>query len=262
MPTAIGPFDVEGSREDRRQVRRALKRCTYDLAAGLPYRITVEYRPPEKMPALPPPEKGKSKGYAYGRTIVVAKGLGDHLATYVILHEAAHHLRLSAAKMRDLMLLMTPKVQGLPTGGKLTDDERVAIRRAWRGNLYLLRPRECWPDSFPEAYSKPRMRSPYQGWYQRAIPDRDYPKARAIVERVPPEPEPDEVDPDEPEPLPPPLPPADAAAQAMEDAHELIDAQAATIAWQADQIGLAVRALTAPQPIPADEPEVEGDASA
>jgi hypothetical protein len=185
----IGPWDlVDGTERDETLLKRARARSTAEWQELLPYRLTVHFRPRSSMPKIPTSEV-PAKGYAYGKTILVARGVADAESIYIVLHETAHHLRLTAKQKLGIMELFRPRLHGLPADAS-SKENRAKIHARFAGKEYWWRPHECHCDQHVVWYTKPKLASPYG--YQRRIDDGQ--AYRAILEQEPTVTLPDEAD--------------------------------------------------------------------
>lgn len=175
----IGPWDViDPSKRDEELMREAKARSTFPWARHLDYRLSVRFWERSKMPLMPG-SKLHSKGYAYGRTILIARGSGEEESIYIVLHETAHHLRLSAKQKLGIMELFRPRLHDLPDDAS-TPGNRTRIHARFHGTEYWWRSVECHCDQHVTRFTKPRVPSPYA--YRRRIEDgKDAQTYREIV---------------------------------------------------------------------------------
>lgn len=164
----IGPWDVQDpSDREETLMREARTRSTFAWATHLSYRLIVHFRPLSDMPKIPG-SKVPSRGYAYGRTILLARGIEAEESIYIVLHETAHHLRLSARQKLEIMRLFRPRLHNLPEDAS-SEEQRKRIHLRFAGVEYWYRPVECHCDQHVQRFTRPRVRSPYA--YRRRIED-------------------------------------------------------------------------------------------
>ena len=230
----IGPWDVvDPSPRDEDLMRDARARSTFRWHDALPYRLTVHFRGRTSMPKIPGSD-GYSRGYAYGRTILIARGLPTEESIYIALHETAHHLRLTSKQMLGIMELLRPRVRKLPDAAD-TPEKRKRIRLRFRGVEYWYRPHECHCDQHVIRFTEPRVKSPYG--YGRSIPDgRPAQKYREIVMSDPKVTLPDEQDEVEQEPpTPEPEPPEQEPGPTAEELTSRIDDAVAILQGESEE---------------------------
>ena len=249
MPTdQFGKFDLEGSADDIRLIRRTLARCEPEPSPFLKRRVKVEFT--RDLPRRG--DGGKAWGFSFfgQRRIAINPDISPYQQKYVFLHEVGHFVdfdHLTRRKRREIMALMRPMVRG---------DAVDAPNRAWASGKYRPMPAECFAEYFVAMVSdiQPVNRS----FYQRAILRSHLRDALEIIrrEQAQPDPVPDpDPDPD-PSDLPehptiPDVPSADEVddlrdqlAEALEDLERVRD----RLKERNRRLDAAVNVLTAPVP--------------
>jgi hypothetical protein len=248
VPTEqIGKFEVKGSDDDIRLIRRTLARCDPEPSPFLKRPVTVEF-------TRDLPRRGDG-GVAWGfsffsqRRIAINPVVSPYQKKYVFLHEVGHFVdldTLTRRKRRDLMALMRPEVR----------EAADAPNRAWVGGPYRPMPAECFAEYFVGMVSE--IQPVNRAFYQRSIVRSRLRHALEIIRREPADPDPrPDPDPDpDPHDLPdhPPVPDVpgadevdalrDQLAEALEDLETVRD----KLRERNRRLEAAVALLTAPPP--------------
>jgi hypothetical protein len=209
-----GKFEVHGTPDQIRLVRRTLRRCNTDpgefLSGPLKVKFTNDNMPPRG-------DNGVAWAFAFlnDRTILINPQLSRYQQKYCFLHEVGHFVdrdHLTHIKRRELMNLMRPEV----------NDAGNQPNLKWVSGQYRPMPAECFAEYFVGMVSD--IRPVNRAFFQRAI--HGLPAALEIVKRQKGPGEPPGEDPvDIPENEHPPISdePADDLAALREEISDLLE---------------------------------------